>query len=386
MKILCIGGHLTPALATLDYLQHHHPQVELVFVGRRYSQVKLKQEAIEQKQMQQRGIPFIAFSAVKLGRAAWWRRIFVKPLKFALSLYQAWRILQQTQPDLVLSFGGYMAVPLALAAKLRTTTLLTHEGTRVMGLANQVIARLADQVAITYAEMTSEKIMRPLAHKVMVTGNPVRSQVLPGGAQCEVSPSSWLERFLQVNQNQPLLLVLGGNQGSLAINQAVADNLDWLLAEWAVVHACGRANQISNYQEELQAAVQQLSSAKQQRYAVKPWIEVQDLGCLYQQADGAVSRAGANTVLELSLNQVPTIFIPLPYAHLDEQLKNARYLQQRQAALILPQDQLNTARLQQKLKELKDKRDQLKKHLAQLSWKEQGARNLAELALSLAQD
>ncbi len=375
MKILISGGHLTPALALIDYIQDKHPEHELVFVGRKYSQKKLKQKAVESYEVKKRNIQFESFEAVKFNRSSLLDWVLVKPFRFMNSLLRANQLIRKYQPDVFVSFGGYLAVPLALMAKIRGTKVLTHEGTRVFGLANRLIAVVADRIAVA-AEQTRNQIS--CGDKTVVTGNPLRTEILN---QDPVRPS-WIRDQI----DKPVLLVMGGNQGSLVINQIIKSCLGELLNDWTLIHQCGRPNQIANYQQELQVRAKSLSSVQQARYYVLPWIDGTDLAWIYQQAFGAISRAGANSVLELAVNRVPTIFVPLAQAHLDEQQKNAQYLTKRDAALLLSEEELSTQNLFKQLKQLRQHHDQLKTNLAKLDLKTEAAANLYQVLSKLVHE
>ncbi len=345
MKILIPGGHLTPALGLIDWIQKHHPQDEIIFVGRIYSQESLRQKAIEAFEVKKRDILFIPLQAAKLDSGfnlSW----FLKPVQFIKSLIKAIKIVRQHKPDVIITFGGYVAVPLALVGKLLKVPIVAHEGTRVVGLANKLIFFLADKAAYAFADADNYDFKKLSQKKeVKQTGIPLRSAI-----KHEQNPAkpSWLQDY---SSNQRLLLVMGGNQGSKVINDLIQDNLQQLTADFVVVHQCGRPNKLYNYQQDLSTAAEQLQIS-QSRYYVKPWIEEQDLVWLYQKASLAISRAGANTIQELVYQVVPAILIPLPRAHFNEQYKNAHYLTSRKAALLLPQEELAQAKLNSAIQDI----------------------------------
>lgn len=371
MKIAISGGHLTPALALIDYVQSNHPQDELVFIGRIFSQKKLQQRAVEKREAAKRGVEFIPFTAVKWGQGSILAKLTIKPVKFAVSVIRALSILKQQQPEILVSFGGYLAVPLAIAARLSGVKIVTHEGTRVLGWSNRMIIPLASAAAVSY-QAVADQIK---SSQVVVTGTPIRPEIL--------NPSPRSPNWIDSDQlDKPLLLVMGGNQGSKAINQAIGSVLSELLLDWTVVHICGRANLKDNYQQQLTTAAAGLPADLRSRYFVKTWLEADELSWLYQQAYGAVSRAGANTTEELARTQVPTIFIPLPHAHLDEQLKNASWLADRDAALILPEPELSSQTLLLSLRQLKQQHQLLKQNLKKIELPVNGAEQLYQLAAS----
>ncbi|MBD3250561.1 MAG: hypothetical protein GF381_03275 [Candidatus Pacebacteria bacterium] len=371
MNLLITGGHLTPALALIDYLQADQTQVKLFFVGREYSQKKLQQKAVERFEVERRGVEFIPFDSVTtdLRRLS---DLVVKPVGFFFSLFQALKIIRKTNPDVLVSFGGYLAVPLAIAAKLKGVKIVTHEQTRVAGQATRLIARLADRVAVSFSET---KAFLP-NHKTVVTGNPIRPELFSKDPECPV--------WFNSDSNLPLLLVMGGNQGALAINQIVKQLLPQLLEKYQLIHVCGRPNRDYDFPALLSQVASRVSPQKQDRYFIKEWISGHELAWIYQQPLRAVSRAGANSILELAMFQVPTVFIPLPKANYQEQEQNAAWLAQKQAAIVLEQDQLTPGSLIRTLETLEKNYYQLKDNLSQLRLPVNAAAKLYQLIEDLS--
>jgi len=154
MKILIPGGHLTPALGLIDWIKQKHPKDEIVFIGRTYSQDRLKQRAVEAYEVTKREIKFIPFSAVKFSKETIFSMI-IKFFKFGRSLVQSCRLLNQEKPTVLMSFGGYVALPLTIVASMKRIPIVTHEGTRVVGLANQLIFKLAKKIAHAYPRLVN---------------------------------------------------------------------------------------------------------------------------------------------------------------------------------------------------------------------------------------
>ncbi|MFZ5376910.1 MAG: UDP-N-acetylglucosamine--N-acetylmuramyl-(pentapeptide) pyrophosphoryl-undecaprenol N-acetylglucosamine transferase [Patescibacteria group bacterium] len=345
MKILITGGHITPALAVIDYVKKNHPDDEIVFLGRTYSQDSNRQLAIEKSEINKRGLKFIPYSALRVVNAgillSW-----PKLAGFLSSLKRAKSVINQEKPDIFLSFGGYLAVPVALAAWLSRVPIVTHEQTKAAGMANRLISFFASKVAISFD--SSRRFFN--SKKTVMTGNPMRAALFndknrPDGC---------------VETSRPLLLVLGGNQGSKVINQTVAQSLPTLLDHWHVVHQCGKPTLTDNYQQQLQAAAADLDKEKQDNYVVKEWIEELELAWLYDHATAVLSRAGANTVMEIAAFGVPAILVPLPNSYNQEQLKNAQWLAEAGCAEILPQDELSPSALGRLLRKIESNQQQMK--------------------------
>lgn len=353
MKILISGGHLTPALAFIDLVKAEHPQDKIVFVGREFSQNRLRQKAVERSEVEARGIKFISLASVSadLNRLA---DLFIKPAKFLYSLIQANQILNQEDPDVFLSFGGYLAVPLALIAYLKKVPIVTHEQTKVAGRATQFLSKLADKIAVTFE---NTKYL-PELNNLVVTGNPLRPAIFNE----KVQQPAWFHS----TDDCPLLLIMGGNQGSKKINDVVQALLPELIKDWQIVHLCGRPNLENNYKKKLTRAAAILKPEEKNRYFVKEWISGSDLSWLYRYAYGAISRAGVNSLLELTALDVPTIFIPLPQANFNEQLENAQWLADSDAALILEEKELNLENMKFFIKQLRQRHQHLKHYLSEI--------------------
>ncbi len=366
MKILLTGGHLTPALSFIDYVSKHHSQEKLVFVGREFSQDELRQESVERYEVEKRNLPFITFQAVRLG-GSFYRRPIQNLRKFFDSVKQAKKILRQQKPAVMLSFGGYLAVPLALAAKSLRIPIVTHEQTASSGLANRLIGRLADKVAVSFTETLSEFP----SNKAVLTGNPLRAGVFSS----RHPKPDWLPSKL----NQPLILVMGGNQGSQAINQAVADSLPELTKDWIVIHQCGKPTADQPYQAILNREKQRLPKKLQSNYFIKEWIDDQDLFWLYRHAFCAISRSGANATQELAAAGVPSILVPLPNSRGNEQAKNAQWLVRAGGAVLLDQAELRASTLLKSLATMKTLEPTIRKNLNQISMPENAAEQLYEV-------
>lgn len=327
MRILLSGAHLTPALAMIDFIKTNHKEHQLFFVGRLYSQEKLNQKAIEKDEVEKRKIKFIPFSAAKFANYSLLSKVS-SFMMFPKTVAMARKILVEEKIDLFLSFGSYLAVPFAIAAKSLGVAVVTHEQTVVLGKANKFIASIADKVAISYAE-TKKYLSRS---DLVLTGNPIRARLFAK----DLKRPEWLP-----SATKSVLLVMGGNQGSFIINDLIRENLEKLLEKYVVIHQCGRANKIKDSFKELSAVKKKLPKSLQEKYFIKEWIEEEDLFWIYQHAKFAISRSGANAVLELSLAPLPAILIPLANTYQDEQTANALVMQKINGALILQQSKLS---------------------------------------------
>lgn len=331
MKILVSGGHLTPALAFIDYVKQNQPDVDFVFVGREYSQDAVKQKSQEKLELQQRNIPFISFQAVRFSLLLSWRAPYASIL-FLKSFFHAISIFGKQRPDCFLSFGGYLALPLALAAWLWKIPIITHEQTHTLGIANRLIGNLASTLAVAHPNTTGLGRISP--NKIVITGNPIRTQLFD---TIEKTPD-WLA---QIDPTKPILYITGGNQGSEIINSVISQALSRLTKKWQIIHQCGNPTQKVNYKEDLEKKRQQLPQSRQAAYIVKEWISQTDLAWIFQHVSAIISRSGANTIEEIIAFELPAILIPLPFSYQQEQLVNAQFLVKKGGALMVQQKDLN---------------------------------------------
>jgi UDP-N-acetylglucosamine--N-acetylmuramyl-(pentapeptide) pyrophosphoryl-undecaprenol N-acetylglucosamine transferase len=327
MNILISGGHLTPALAFIEYLQAQHPEVKVTFVGRLYSQDRLKQQSQEHSEVTRRGIEFVPFFAPRISSGNVLDRV-VYSCQLVISVFQALLIVLRYRPSVFLTFGSYVAVPLALASAMLRIPIVTHEQTRTVGEATKFISRLAKVVALSHASSQSQLPGK----KTVVTGNPLRRQLFVTQPRPDWAPPT---------SEKPLLYITGGNQGSEMINLMVQQTLKALIKHWQVIHQSGGATAKRNYLKELNKARSQLSPVLQADYSVREWINESELGWIYSRATVVVARSGANTVQELAALQIPSILVPLPFAHHDEQTLNAKYLADTGGAILLAQKELS---------------------------------------------
>ncbi|GAA2104426.1 undecaprenyldiphospho-muramoylpentapeptide beta-N-acetylglucosaminyltransferase [Streptomyces albiaxialis] len=245
-------------------------------------------------------------------------------LRVPLGVLQARKLVAGFRPDVVLATGGYVAVPAGLAARLCKRPLVLHEQTVRLGLANRKLASSAARIAVS-SESTLPLLPEAVRSVAVVTGNPVRAQVLDGHADKAVAALG-LTGF---DRRLPTLYVTGGAQGSEQINAAVRAALPWLLERANVVHQCG-----PDHEAAMRAHAAPLPAAHAGRYYVAGFVgpELPDVLAL---ADVVLSRSGAGTLAELTALGKPAVFVPLASSAGNEQAHNARHLQQAGAAVAL---------------------------------------------------
>jgi UDP-N-acetylglucosamine--N-acetylmuramyl-(pentapeptide) pyrophosphoryl-undecaprenol N-acetylglucosamine transferase len=322
------GGHTYPALATVRALR---PRLA---AGGRDLVVTWAGTAgsLEERVAHSELIPFRAIAAGKLRRAGN-PLLMLTPAnardmaRVPAGVLQARGAVREFGPDAVLATGGYVAIPVGLAAAWCRVPLVVHEQTTRLGLANRVLAGRATIVAVS-AEPTLDLLPRQARAAAVVTGNPVRAEVLAGDAGKAAAALGWTG----LAPGLPVVYVTGGAQGSAQVNGAVTGILPWLLERANVVHQCG-----ANWVEAMHEAARRLPAALADRYLVTGFVgpELPDVLAL---ADVVISRSGAGTIAELTMLGKASVLIPLPTSAGDEQRHNARHLAALGAALALDGD------------------------------------------------
>ena len=316
------GGHTSAGLAVAAALRARGDEV--TWLGSR--------GGIEARRAPEAGIPFHAISVGKLRRYWDWQNVPDLAWRAPAGVVQSFGLLRRLEPDLVFATGGFVALPVALAARAAGVPLVVHEQTSVPGLANRIAGRLARRIAITFP-MTGAELP---AARVTLTGNPLRPE-LSGGSREEAC------RLFGLDPRLPIVYVTGGAQGSHTINRTVGGVLDELLAHAQVIHQSGDHPATGDrlWLAERAGAV---PAALRLRYALAPYVGA-ELRHVYAAADLVIGRSGAGTVNECCHLGRPAIYIPLPGASGDEQTVNARMVEAAGGAVVLPQATLTGAGL-----------------------------------------
>ncbi|MET8152522.1 UDP-N-acetylglucosamine--N-acetylmuramyl-(pentapeptide) pyrophosphoryl-undecaprenol N-acetylglucosamine transferase [Actinoplanes sp. NPDC049668] len=324
------GGHTYPALTTISTLQARLGETgarpELLWVG--------VANGLEATIAARNNIPFKAITTGKLRRSP-------NPRELARNLADAFRIpfgvvqaavtVARTRPSVVLSTGGYVSVPIGLAARLFRVPYLMHEQTLSLGLANRILARVATRILLSH-EASLNHLPASARRRAIVTGNPVRPAVLQGNS------AKGLAAY-DLDPGVPLVLVTGGASGAQQINRILAGTLPGLLPHCQIVHQCGSLNHA-----EMQQAARELPPQLAHRYRVIDFIH-EELPDLLAAAAVVVARSGAGTVAELTALGKASILIPYPVSAGDEQRITARHLADQGAAAMLDGDQATPEQL-----------------------------------------
>jgi UDP-N-acetylglucosamine--N-acetylmuramyl-(pentapeptide) pyrophosphoryl-undecaprenol N-acetylglucosamine transferase len=302
---------------------------------------------VEAQRVPAAGIAFHTISTGKLRRYWDWQNVPDLLWRAPSGVVQSWRLLRELRPALLFATGGFVALPPALAARARGIPIVVHEQTAIPGLANRIVARFAQRIALSFP--ASDAALP--ADRTIVTGNPLRPELLTG------SRETGCRRF-GFDSALPIVYVTGGAQGSHRINRAVGEVLGQLLDVVQVVHQCGDNAETGDHAW-LASRAQSLPGERRGRYALLTYVGA-ELGDVYAAADLVVGRSGAGTVNECVSLGKPALYIPLPGASGDEQTANARLVAAAGGGVLLPQSQLTGSALLDLVCKLIGDRDSLR--------------------------
>lgn len=323
------GGHTSPGLAVAAALRERG--VPCTWIG--------SASGVEARLVPGLGIPYHAIPTGKLRRYWTWSNVVDLTVNVPAGVVAARRLLRRFRPRALFATGGFVALPVVVAAALTRVPMVIHEQTAVPGLANRIAARLARRIAVTFAGPSPG--LPP--DRVVVTGNPLRPE-LRGGSRADAVARFALDPAL------PLVYVTGGAQGAHRINRAVGEALPGLLEHAQIIHQCGD-NPATGDRQWLDARRQALPPALARRYTVVPYVGA-ELAGIYAAAALVIGRAGAGTVNECCQLGLPALYIPLPGTSGDEQTANARIVERAGGGAVLPQAELTPERLARRAGEL----------------------------------
>ena len=313
-KIILTGGgtagHVTPNLALLPSLKK--AGYEIRYIG--------SYQGIERKLIEGAGIPYDGISSGKL-RRYFDLKNFSDPFRVAKGYFEALRLMKRYKPDVVFSKGGFVAVPVVLAAKHYKIPVIIHESDMTPGLANKICIPSAAKVCCNFPET-----LKYLPEgKAVLTGSPIRAELLQGDRLAGL-------QYTNLSAAKPIILVIGGSLGSVKVNGAVRSILPKLLEQFQVIHICGKGN--------LDESLIGTPGYVQYEYVDSP------LKHLFAAADLIVSRAGANSICEILALRKPNVLIPLSAAaSRGDQILNANSFAKQGYSTVLEEEKVTDATL-----------------------------------------
>lgn len=330
-KIVMTGGgtagHVTPNIALMPALKK--AGYEITYIG--------SYQGMERSLIEEQKIPYYGISSGKL-RRYFDLKNFSDPFKVLKGYAEAVSLMKKIKPDIVFSKGGFVSVPVVLAAKRCKVPAIIHESDITPGLANKIAVRGAQKVCCNFPET-----MKYLpAGKAVLTGSPIRQELLNGNAKSARKLCNFPD------SGKPVLLIIGGSSGSRVINDVVRSALLDLLQTFHIIHLCGKGN--------LDNSFQNIAGYCQMEYASD---ELPDIFAL---ADLVISRAGANSICELLALRKPNILIPLSAkASRGDQILNANSFQKQGFSFVLEEESLTAQSLKDAVSKVFSKRDMYRK-------------------------
>lgn len=303
MKILIIGGHLSPALSVIENIKND----EIFYVGRKYAIEGDKALSLEYTTIQDLKIPFFEITTGRLQRK-FSKYTLLSLSKMPVGFFQAVKILKEIKPDVVLGFGGYVAVPVVVASFFLKIPVVLHEQTLEAGFSNKMLSKFAQKICISWE--SSRKFFPE--NKIVFTGIPIKKEIIEA------------VKLKKEKNKTSLLYITGGSLGSHSINSLVFKTLPKLLEKFTILHQTGDSKTFNDH-ESLESLKTSLSKEKSEKYILKKFLTTKEVVNAMANADIVVSRAGINTVCELIYLQVPSLLIPLSFSQRNEQLKNANF-------------------------------------------------------------
>lgn len=304
------AGHVTPNMALVPALEKEGYKIS--YIG--------SKDGMEKKLIEDIDLPYYGISSGKL-RRYFDVKNFTDPFRVMKGYFDAKKTLKKLRPDVVFSKGGFVTVPVVIAAKHLGIPVIIHESDMTPGLANKLSIPSASRVCCNFPET----VKHLPEGKAVLTGSPIREELFTGSRETGL-------KLCDFTSSRPVLLIIGGSLGSVAINNAVRENIDELLEDFQIIHICGKNN--------LETMLAGKSGYCQFEYVKK------ELKHLFACADVIISRAGANAICELLALRKPNILIPLGLnASRGDQILNAQSFQRQGYSYVLNEEEVTSKSL-----------------------------------------
>ncbi len=351
------GGHVFPAISIGQALKEILSEVDILFVG-----AKGKIEMTK--------VPDAGFDIVGMWISGLQRRLTISnlifPIKLVVSLVHAYRLITKFKPDVVVGVGGYASGPLLYVASIRKIPTLIQEQNSYAGLTNKLLASNVNTVCVAHEGMETYFPKE----KIIVTGNPVRSNL-----ELPESQKDQAFDFFKLDKGRPTLLVIGGSLGARTINESISKGIDQILEQGVqLIWQTGKFyfdDLKDRHGHQLEAGVYMSDFINQMKYA-------------YGIADVVISRAGALSIAELMVTGKASILVPSPNVAEDHQTKNAKALEEREAAVTIRDSSAEQELVNKALQLLQDKvlQESLKENISAMA-KPDAARTIANKVIEL---
>ncbi|PIR42313.1 hypothetical protein CO058_00955 [candidate division WWE3 bacterium CG_4_9_14_0_2_um_filter_35_11] len=326
-KLLFTGGHHNSALAVINWLIAKDKDIKIEWVGDQYPSKGITYP--EYKEVSELKIPYHKITAGKLFRFTnpfYIPRAIVSFFKIPLGFFQAFFILIFVKPDLIISFGGFIAVPIVVVGKLLGIKSVTHEQTVVIGFANRIIGKFVDKIYVSWP-IDFYDADDSLKNKMVYTGLPIDLGLFKNAKK------------INFNNKLKTIYVTGGKKGSFILNEAILSNLEFFASNFNVIWSCGNTKGDFDF-ERIQSEIQKLDESLKVRISVKEYFFKEEVANVFNSCDFVISRSGAHTVYELAILKKPCILVPIPWSSNDEQRRNAKLLVRVGLGEIVEEDEL----------------------------------------------
>jgi UDP-N-acetylglucosamine--N-acetylmuramyl-(pentapeptide) pyrophosphoryl-undecaprenol N-acetylglucosamine transferase len=321
------GGHLVPLVAVARKIREKVPEVELYFIG--------PKGKMEDDIMGRENIPIRNIMTGKLRRYFSLQNV-VDLFKIPVGIIKSLWLLFVLMPDAIFSKGGYASFPVVVAGWFYRIPILIHESDSNPGLANSILGKFSDRVAVAYVE--AEKYFP--AAQVVLTGNPLRENINKGSAEKA-------RQFFGLTESRKTIFVWGGSQGAKNINDRLLRILPQLMHKYQIVHQTGE----NNFKEVSRVAGELGFKVGHDGYCAVPFLQ-EELIDVLAIADLIISRAGSTSIAEIAANKKPAIIIPLETSASDHQRMNAYSLARVGGCVVMEENNMGEHMLLEKIDEI----------------------------------
>ena len=323
------AGHVTPNIALLPRLKEL--QYDIHYIG--------SYNGIEKELIEQFGIPYHGIATGKL-RRYFSVQNFTDPFRVLKGLGDARKLVKILKPDVIFSKGGFVSVPVVLAGKSCHVPSIIHESDMTPGLANKLSFSAATKICCNFPET----LKYLPSDKAVLSGSPIRSELFEGDRSRGL-------HFCGLTSDKPVILIMGGSLGAVAVNEAVRAVLPELLKDFQVIHLCGKGKTDK-------------SLSNMTGYVQYEFIK-EELRDLLAAADLIISRAGANAICEILALRKPNILIPLPAAaSRGDQILNAESFQKQGFSYLLPEEEITNEKFLDTIHQVYSDRENYQKQMA----------------------
>lgn len=330
-KIILTGGgsagHVVGNIALLPGLRERGYDIK--YIG--------SHKGIEKEMIGKENLPYFSISTGKIHRYLTADNL-IQPFKVLKGITDALKILKREKPDVIFSKGGFVSVPVAVAAKFLKIPFIAHESDVSMGLANKVALRFTDKILVTFPQT-----LKFVGNKGILVGSPIRGELLKGNKEKGLS-------FLGFDKDKPLLLIMGGSLGSRYLNGIIRENLEYLLNKFNICHLTGKGN--------IDESLIGKEGYRQFEFLTE---EIPDI---LHASDFVVSRSGSNSIYEFLKLEIPALLIPLDLDQSrGDQIENAESFTESGYAIMIREGELNKDSFIKKIEELMEKAPSMKEKM-----------------------